>query len=117
MHTDSNIKESLIIRRNAAQDVESEVSFIGFSARGNTAYILFASLLIGVWLFILAFGKSIILGILIGLICPVLGILFIKKFIYNKPKSYFVFWVMQCFFGPCIHKKTKHIQKNNFKDK
>lgn len=105
MYTNSETSEPILIEQNSAQDIESKIKLCGITFMGSTINIIVICFVIGLVFFGLLFDISIIAAIISTFIPIVFGIFFIKKFISNKPKYYFTFWVQQCFFGACIRKK------------
>lgn len=81
------------ITRNPAQSVASVVKLFGFRVRGNTVYVFFAGLVAGVFLAIAAYSIHILLAGAAMIVPPLLSVLFIRRFIAEKPRGFFWFWL------------------------
>lgn len=81
------------ITRNPAQTVASVVKLFGFRVRGNTVYVFFSGLVAGVFFAIAAYGIHILLAGVAMIVPPVLSVMFIRRFIAEKPRCFFWFWL------------------------
>ena len=81
------------VTRNPAQAVESVVKLFGFRVRGNTVYVFFGGLCAGVFFATAAYPIHILLSGIAMIVPPILSVMFIRKFIVDKPRGYFWFWL------------------------
>ncbi len=84
---------ALHITRNPAQTVASVVKLFGFRVRGNTVYVFFSGLVLGVLCAVAAYPVHILLAALAMIAPPVLSVVFIRKFVVEKPRGFFWFWL------------------------
>lgn len=103
----------VMINRNPAQTVSSVVKLFGFRVRGNSVYVFFAGLLGGVLLAIAAYQVSIVLAGVMILLPPVLSVFFIRVFIVNKPRGFFLFWIEEHLRGARLAKPLKSKEGRN----
>ena len=88
-----NKTTAIIITRNPPQMVESVVKLFGFRVRGNTVYVFFAGLVLGVFCAIAVYPIHILAAGLALAAPPFLSVLFIRKFVAEKPRYFFWFWL------------------------
>ncbi len=83
----------IIIARNPGQAVASVVKLFGFRVRGNTVYVFFSGLVLGVFSAIAVYPIHILPAGVAMIVPPVLSVWFIRKFIAEKPRAFFWFWL------------------------
>lgn len=88
-----NQTSAINIARNPAQSVASVVKLFGFRVRGNTVYVFFSGLVLGVLSAIVAYSIHILLAATAMIVPPVFSVLFIRKFVAEKPRGFFWFWL------------------------
>ena len=88
-----NQTSAINIARNPAQSVASVVKLFGFRVRGNTVYVFFSGLVLGVLSAIVAYSIHILLAAFAMIVPPILSVLFIRKFVAEKPRGFFWFWL------------------------
>lgn len=81
------------IIRNPAQTVASVVKLFGFRVRGNTIYVFFSGLVLGVFAAIATYPVHILLAGVMMLLPPCFSVVFIRKFIAEKPRCFFWFYL------------------------
>ena len=81
------------IARNPEQSVASVVKLFGFRVRGNTVYVFFSGLVLGVLSAIVAYSIHILLSFSSMIFPTLFSVLFIRKFVAEKPRGFFWFWL------------------------
>ena len=99
---------AIIITRNPAQAVASVVKLFGFRVRGNTVYVFFSGLVAGVFFAIAAYGIHILLAGAAMIVPPILSVLFIRKFVADKPRGFFWFWLDEKCQGRFLRKPKRN---------
>ncbi len=88
------MEETLItIEKNPGQTVMSVVKLFGFRVRGNSVYIFFGGLSVGVLSAMVLYSVHILVAGLAMIVPPVIAAVFIRKFVSNKPRYYFSFYL------------------------
>lgn len=95
------------VTRNPAQAVKSVVKLFGFRVRGNTVYVFFGGLCAGVFFATAAYPIHILLSGIAMIVPPILSVMFIRKFIVDKPRGYFWFWLDEQLQGHFMRKPER----------
>ncbi|MFA6715569.1 MAG: hypothetical protein WC082_07030 [Victivallales bacterium] len=99
-----NDTSPVIITRNPAQAVASVVKLFGFRVRGNTVYVFFSGLVAGVLSAIAAYPVHILFAGMAMITPPVLSVIFIRRFVAEKPRCFFWFYLDEKFQGIFLRK-------------
>lgn len=102
-----NETSAITITRNPAQSVASVVKLFGFRVRGNTVYVFFSGLVLGVLSAIVMYPIHILLAAPAMIVPPILSVWFIRKFVAEKPRGFFWFWLDGKSQGRFLHKPKR----------
>ncbi len=97
----------ITISRNPSQTVASVVKLFGFRVRGNTVYVFFSGLVAGVLCAMAAYPIHILLAGLMLLVPPVLSVFFIRRFVAEKPRCFFWFYLDEKLQGIFLRKPRR----------
>lgn len=95
------------ITRNPAQSVASVVKLFGFRVRGNTVYVFFSGLVLGVFAAIAVYPVHIALAGVAIIVPPVFSAVFIRRFIADKPRGFFWFYLDEKMQGRFLRKPKR----------
>ncbi len=102
------MEEKLItIEKNPGQTVLSVVKLFGFRVRGNSVYIFFGGLTMGVLSAMMLYSIHVLLAMLAMIVPPILAAVFVRKFVSGKPRYYFSFYVDMKEYGYLVRKPRK----------
>ncbi|MDD5596456.1 MAG: hypothetical protein PHV82_00840 [Victivallaceae bacterium] len=102
-----NDTSHITITRNPSQAVASVVKLFGFRVRGNTVYVFFSGLVAGVLCAIAAYPIHILFAGIMMIVPPVLSVVFIRRFVADKPRAFFWFYLDEKLQGIFLRKPKR----------
>ncbi len=97
-------EQLIIIEKNPGQTVMSVVKLFGFRVRGNSVYIFFGGLSVGVLSAMVLYPVHILIAAVAMIVPPVIAAIFVRKFVSGKPRYYFSFYMDTREYGHIVRK-------------
>ena len=103
-------EKAMTVPRNPPKAPEAMFDMFGVKLRGDAVYICFGGLLASVLVFIIALDVSIFLAAGLSWIPFAASAWFYIKFVHNRPKGYFDYWLVSQF-NTSLRRKPRKVKK------